>query len=334
MELIINSFGGYINKNGDLFCVKVNDQKFEVSCKKVERILITTSASITTDAIKMAMDNNIDIIFLDNFGNPYARVWHPKLGSTVLIRRRQLEAAMYSEGTELVKEWIGKKLQNSIDFLEKLEKTRKEKSHEIIDYCSKITETLEAISNIDGEVNENRSLIMLKEAYAAKMYFEALAFLIPERFKFEGRSKSPAKDEFNCMLNYAYGVLYSIVEKGCIIAGLDPYVGFLHSDNYNKKSLVFDLIEMFRVYADETVFYMFSGRRVKLEYFDTVPNGLTLNKEGKASLLSEYNKFLDETIRWRNRNVPRRLSIQLECHHIAQKLLNMNFNKVNERTKI
>lgn len=324
MELVINSYGGYLNKNGDLFCVKINDQKFEVSCKKVERIMITTSAVITTDAIKMAMDNNIDIIFLDDFGNPYARVWHPKLGSTVLIRRRQLEAARDETGLEMVMEWVVKKLQNCIDFLEKLERTRKDKSPEILEYCLKINEALDSISSIEGDLNECRPQIMSREAYAAKVYFEALAFLIPERFKFEGRSKSPAKDEFNCMLNYAYGVLYSIVEKACIIAGLDPYVGFLHTDNYNKKSLVFDLIEMFRIFADETVFFMFSGRRVKLEYFDAIPNGLSLNKEGKAALIGEYNKFLDEAIRWRNRNVPRRLSVQLECHHIAQKLLNMS----------
>jgi hypothetical protein len=48
------------------------------------------------------------------------------------------------------------------------------------------------------------------------------------------------------MLNYGYGVLYSLVEKACIYAGLDPFVGFLHTDNYVKKSLVFDLLEPYR----------------------------------------------------------------------------------------
>ncbi|MGB3458597.1 MAG: CRISPR-associated endonuclease Cas1 [Halobacteriota archaeon] len=37
-----------------------------------------------------------------------------------------------------------------------------------------------------------------------------------------------------------------MVEKACIIAGLDPYIGFLHTDNYNKKSRVFDVIVLFR----------------------------------------------------------------------------------------
>ena len=32
------------------------------------------------------------------------------------------------------------------------------------------------------------------------------------------------------MLNYAYGILYSLVEKACICAGLYPFVGFLHVD--------------------------------------------------------------------------------------------------------
>ena len=80
----------------------------------------------------------------------------------------------------------------------------------------------------------------------AKKYFGAISSIVPEKYKFEGRSRNPAKDEFNAMLNYGYGVLYSMVEKACIIAGLDPYIGFLHTDNYNKKSLVFDVIELFR----------------------------------------------------------------------------------------
>ena len=69
---------------------------------------------------------------------------------------------------------------------------------------------------------------------------------MPEKYKFESRSRNPAKDEFNTLLNYGYGVLYSMVEKACIIAGLDQYIGFLHTDNYNKKSLVFDVIVLFR----------------------------------------------------------------------------------------
>ncbi len=91
MELVINTYGSYLQKNGDLFRIKTDDKVVEVSYKKISSILISTGAYITTDAIKMAMDNNIDIVFLDEFGTPFGRVWHSKLGSTTLIRRKQLE---------------------------------------------------------------------------------------------------------------------------------------------------------------------------------------------------------------------------------------------------
>jgi CRISP-associated protein Cas1 len=72
MQLVINTHGSFLKKQNNCFLVKVGDKTFEVSEKKVESILITTSATITTDAIKFAVENNIDLVFLDNFGDPYA----------------------------------------------------------------------------------------------------------------------------------------------------------------------------------------------------------------------------------------------------------------------
>jgi CRISPR-associated protein Cas1 len=57
---------------------------------------------ITTQAIAAALENNIDIIFLDTYGDPVGRIWFAKLGSTALIRRKQLEAAEKETGLELV----------------------------------------------------------------------------------------------------------------------------------------------------------------------------------------------------------------------------------------
>ncbi|MBW2028434.1 MAG: CRISPR-associated endonuclease Cas1, partial [Deltaproteobacteria bacterium] len=83
--------------------------------------------------------------------------------------------------------------------------------------------------------------------------------------EFDGRSRRPAKNPFNAVLNYCYGMLYGLVEKACILAGLDPYIGFLHADDYNKKSLVFDLIEPFRIYGEQTAVYLFTGKKVHQE---------------------------------------------------------------------
>ncbi len=321
MQLVINSYGAYLRKNGNCFLVKREDRSFEVAVGKVNSILITTAAYITTDAIKLAVDNNIDIVFLDSHGDPYGRVWHPKLGSTTLIRRRQLEVYDSLDGLNLAKEWGLKKLENQIDLLGRIRKTREEKRDLLDGYILEIENSRDQMKRLRGTIESRRQDMLGLEGKAARAYFEAISSIMPERYRFAGRSRNPAKDEFNALLNYGYGVLYSLVEKGCIIAGLDPYLGFLHSDSYNKKSLVFDIIEMFRIYVDETVVFLFSRRMVKDEFFEPLEQGMGLSKEGKAVLIESLNKSLEETVLYRGRNVKRRNTIQMECHRIANGLI-------------
>lgn len=321
MQLVINTRGSYLRKKNNCFLIRNDDKVLEISAKKIESILITTSAYISTDAIKFAMDNNIDIIFLDYFGNPYGRVWHSRLGSTTLIRRKQLESSTGDRGLNLAKEWIICKIDNQIELLKNLKNSRPHKENTLKAYIDFIEDKKIALLKIKGVLEEKRNSIMAVEGMAAKEYFEALSYIMPERFKFKGRSRNPAKDEFNCLLNYGYGVLYSMVEKACILAGLDPYLGFIHADNYNKKSLVFDLIEMFRFLVDKTVIYLFSKRKVKKECFEQIKNGLSLNQEGKVILISALNETLDKKVRYRGRNIRNRNIIQFECHRIANNLL-------------
>lgn len=310
-----------MKKQNNCFLVKNDDKVFEVSEKKVDSILITTSATITTDAIKFAVESNIDIIFLDNFGNPYGRVWHSKLGSTTYIRRRQLEISDKPEGFRLAKSWVEQKIENQIQFLKDLKKNRPDQKDEFDDYISGIEGLKSQLEELEGTLDELRGKIMGIEGMVSRTYFEALSSLMPDKWKFNGRSRNPAQDEFNCLLNYGYGVLYSKVEKACIIAGLDPYVGFNHTDDYNKKSLVFDLIEMYRIYIDRTVFHLFSKKQVSESFFDKIPNGMTLNKEGKAFLIQAINETFDKDLTYRGRNIKIGNTIQFDCHRIANSLI-------------
>jgi len=319
MQLVINTRGSYLRKKNNCFLVKNEDKVFEVSVNKVDSILITTSAYISTDAIKFAVENNIDLVFLDFHGNPYGRVWHSKLGSTTLIRRRQLEFYDKAEGLNLAKKWVSQKLDNQINLLKKLKKTRPEKSFD--ESIRKIKKQKENLKALDGRIEERRQRILGIEGISSREYWNSISEIMPSKFRFEGRSRNPATDEFNCLLNYSYGILYSMVEKACIIAGLDPYIGFMHADNYNKKSLVFDLIEPFRTYADETVVYLFSKRKIKKEYFDEIPGGLTLNKKGKAILIQAINERFEKKMEYGGRNIKTRDTIQFECHKVANSLI-------------
>jgi CRISPR-associated protein Cas1 len=321
MDLYINTFGTYLRKSQDMFELEKDGQKTRISPKKVRSIVIGTSVFLTTDAVKLAVENNIDILMTDDFGNPYGRFWHSRFGSTAFIRRRQLEIFETAEGLNLAKEWIKNKINSSINHLKELEYKRHSKSEIIEEKIAEIAKFIYKLDEVSGNLEEKRNTIMAYEGNAARHYYEILSYLMPEPFKFEGRSYRPAKDEFNCLLNYAFGVLYGKVEKACIIAGLDPFVGILHVDNYNKKSLVFDLIENFRHLAWRTVFSMFSRKKINKSYFDNIKNGIKLNQDGKKALLEDFTERLNKKVLYRKRKITNLDIIQFECHDVANYLI-------------
>ena len=87
MQLVINTRGAYLKKNKNVFLVKNDDKTFEVSANKVESILIKKSAPITTDAIKFALENNIDIVFLDHFFPKFKIIFYDLTCVFILFRK-------------------------------------------------------------------------------------------------------------------------------------------------------------------------------------------------------------------------------------------------------
>ena len=124
MQLVINTFGASLRKEGERFVVQTRDKRFPVSAHKVQSILITAGAHLSTDAIELATRHNIDLVFLDKYGEPYGRVWQSKMGSTAAIRRKQIEAAEAPDGVTFVLQWAKMKLRNQIEFLEELKRRR------------------------------------------------------------------------------------------------------------------------------------------------------------------------------------------------------------------
>lgn len=321
MDIYINSYGTYLHKKGELFELEIDGEKRKISPKKVKSIIIATHALLTTDVIKLAVMNNIDIVLLDEYGDPYGRFWHSKFGSTAYIRRKQIEEFEGENGIVFAKEWIQNKIETSINHLKKLEYKRHLKTEEFEESIIKLKGYLKKIDGIEGNIEEKRNVIMAYEGNASKVYYKMLSLLIPKPYEFLGRSMRPAKDEFNCMLNYAFGVLYSKIEKACIIAGLDPFIGVLHTDNYNKRSLVFDFIENYRFLAWETVFSMFSRKKINKSYFDKISNGIKLNKLGKKALLTDFTEKLNKKILYNNRQISNIDVIQFDAHKLANRLI-------------
>ena len=318
MQIVINTPGTFLTQKEECFRLKHRDKVLDISPLKLERIVITNQAMISTQALVLALEHNIDVIFLDKYGDPVGRVWFSRLGSTALIRRKQLEAATHELGIELAIQMVTRKMENQVRFLKKLMHARPSKSTFFGKFIARIEESRNALK---ANGNISPAHIMGLEGTAGRAYFQCISRILPEKYRFDDRSRRPARDPFNAVLNYCYGMLYGIVEKACILSGLDPYIGFLHADNYNKKSLVFDLIEPFRIFAEQTTVYLFTGKKMKDEYWDSKDGSVSLNKKGKPVVIEAMTKHLDERVRYRRRNVKRRHIIQHEAHRLANNLL-------------
>ncbi len=329
MQLHLNSYGVYLHVRDGMFEVKKKNDNGEwsnsrLAAHKVSSIWMSKGTALSSEAVALALKYNIDIVFLETNGMPLGRVWHSKLGSTTKIRKNQLEASVDSRGVSWTRTWLGQKISNQADFIKDMKKHRPQHQNFLDDKINKIQTLCQALYALDGERldGELAGTFHGLEGTAGRLYFEVLSYVMPAGWQFSGRSSRPAKDPFNAFLNYAYGVLYARVEKSLMLAGLDPYVGFLHRDDYNHKSLVYDFIEPFRFWADKVVFSLFSGKKVTQAHTDTITGGYSLNNDGKRVLMESFNRYLEEdTIRYKGRNRTRAVIIQLDAHHLAQSIL-------------
>jgi CRISP-associated protein Cas1 len=331
MQLFIDTYGTYVHVKDEMFEVRIPDQdnkkeyiKHHFAASKVSSIIMHKSAALSTDSIILALKYNVDIVFVEFDGHPIGRVWHSKLGSTTRIRKSQLIASMNKVGVKWTKEWVGEKMMNQIEFIKDLKKHRAAMADFLDDKIGKMQNLHVSLSLLEGEKPSDISdTVRGLEGTAGRMYFETLNHIMPVEYQFAGRSSRPAKDPFNAMLNYGYGMLYGKVEKVLIIAGIDPYLGFLHRDDYNQLSMVYDFIEPYRTFVDKVVVRLFTGKKVNKSHTDAITNGCTLNKEGKVLLVQAYNTFFDvDTIRYKGRNQTRSNILQMEAHAFANSLIN------------
>ena len=128
---------------------------------------------------------------------------------------------------------------------------------------------LDSVKNIDIRTNltQLREKLMGYEGSAAVSYWSVFREFIPEEFEFEKREHHGADNIVNIMLNYAYGILYTRILSAVTLLGLNPNLSFLHTEQKDKPSLVYDLIEIFRAaIADRTVIAILNkGVKVKAQ---------------------------------------------------------------------
>ena len=320
MELVLNTFGTSLNRDNEGFVVTHKDGRQRIPVAGIKSIQISRGAQITSDAVMLAIEHEIEVLFMDKSGMPIGRIWSPRYGSVSTIRKGQLNFTFSNDALQWIKEIIRRKIENQQALLlmmrtdnVAINRKREKNIARLEDYRTKIT-------SLNGEiVSDVAAQLRGGEVVASKIYFETLNDLIPEEYRFEMRTQHPAMDVVNAFLNYGYGVLYGKIEGALIKAGIDPYIGILHRDDYNRPVLVYDVIELYRIWVDYVVYSLVVQQVVTDEYYSVREDGsYWLESLGRRGLIQSLNDYLDEIITVKGVNRSRLTQIQLYAQDLAQ----------------
>lgn len=320
MELVLNSFGVSLSRDNEGFIISSGDSRQRIPARSINSIQIGKGTQITSDAVMLAVENEIEIVFVDRNGTPVGRIWSPKYGSISTIRKGQINFVYSNDAVAWIKGIVAKKIENQ-QAVVLMFKHEDDVSKRIAEKCIvRLEDYRKKVSCLSGEiVSEIAAQLRGWEGQASRIYFQTLNEFIPEKYKFDGRSQRPAMDVTNAMLNYGYGILYSKIEGALIKAGIDPYVGVMHRDDYNRPVLVFDIIELYRVWVDYVVFSLMSQDIITDEYYSVRSDGsYWLESLGRRVIIQSLNDYLDDIVTVKGNSRSRETQIALYAQNLAQ----------------
>lgn len=320
MELVLNTYGVSLNRDNEGFVISSNEGSRRIPAEGIKSIQIGRGAQITSDAIMLAVEREIEILFMDRAGNPVGRLWSPKYGSVSSIRKGQINFTFSGKAVDWIKNVILRKVENQQALILTV-RTEDDRSLRIAERSiARLEDYRSKISRLKGEiVSDIAATLRGWEGQASRIYFEALNQFIPEKYRFTSRSQKPATDIANAMLNYGYGILYGKIEGALIKAGIDPYVGILHRDDYNRPVLVYDVIELYRVWIDYVVFSILAQDIITDEYYSIRSDGACwLEPLGRRVLIQSVNDYLNDNVTVKGLTRSRETQIALYAQNLAQ----------------
>lgn len=322
MELVLNTYGVSLNRENDGFVITSKDGRQRLPADGIKSIQISRGAQITSDAVMLAVEKEIEVLFMDRAGAPIGRIWSPRYGSISTIRKGQLNFTFTHEALEWIKEVIVQKMENQQALMLLFQTEDPETRQMVTKNIGRIEDYRTKVRRLDGEVvNDVAPTLRGWEGQASKIYFSTINTFLPEEFRFEQRSQHPAMDVTNAFLNYGYGVLYGKVEGALIKAGIDPYIGVLHRDDYNRPVMVYDVIELYRIWVDYVVYTLLAQNTITDEFYSVRDDGsYWLEGLGRRVLIQSLNDYLEEKITQGGMVRSRITHLTLYVQELAQKL--------------
>jgi CRISPR-associated protein Cas1 len=260
-------------KNKKLYIYKEDELIEEVPFFQLTAIVLNYNCDIDPSILKYTFEHGVSVFFIDGRFTFAGSIKHPE-SKNIFLRKKQYEAFSNSDFClQHSKAVITGKIINCA----KVIKLPKSNLNQWTDKVSK-AKLPEELRGLEGSY--------------ANMYWKEFGSLLKNPdFTWSGRFKHPSYGEINSLLSWGYTLLSIEIQTFCEIIGLDPYLGFMHTEYYGRPSLVCDLQEEYRPWVvDKMVLNMINLGQIRKEHFKD-ENGIhRLTGEGYKIFHSEWIK--------------------------------------------
>lgn len=276
MQIILNDFGEYLSiRNNNTFAVYKNKKLIrEIPFHHVTQVVLSSGNTLSTTALAFCGFYNIDVLLISKSGKPLSMLMPLKSESRAKTRIKQYQAYFNHKGVEIAKALVKTKIENQAVFLER--------------HGFNVEGFRVKLDKLKGKnVKEVRTTLTGIEGRCSGLFFRRYIKLFPKCLRPSLREKRYARQPMNNVLNFSYEILKGEIYKSVINAHLDPYIGFLHSLEFGKPSLVCDMQELFRIVIEQFV----------LDYATTLDPKDSFEMKGERAFLTtkEKNRLIRET---------------------------------------
>lgn len=243
MKIILKDFGYFLGTNEESFKIQKNGETLkEIAFHDVNEIVIGARNSVSVDALAWASLYNVDVVITLHNGKPLAVLHSIMDMRNIKTRLNQFRAYESMKGLEIAKSVLIQKIKNENNLL---------KHYGLKSYDKNLkSPTLENIRNVHAEkiTHSVRLKLNCVEENFSRFFYKQIFSTLPKWIQPRKRISRNAIESGNNLLNLSYEVLNWKIMKAILKSKLEPYLGFLHSIQYSKPSLVCDLVEPFRSY--------------------------------------------------------------------------------------
>jgi len=275
LKLVLDNHGSYLGMEKGCFIVKDkhgNAERYPLFDKEIGEVILKSGNMVSTGALASLGFWDIDVLVLTQRGRPVAMLKSFDDDSHVKTRLCQYEAYNSEKGIYIAKQIVQAKMRGQNLVLAK---------YGFEPHDPRIADSIEQV-RID--LDKARRKLTGIEGKFTEHYFKETFSLIPEKIRPKSRKKFKAYDGLNNIFNLAYEMLSWKVHKALVKAKLEPYLGFLHSIQYGKPSLVCDFQELYRCLIDDFLIQYCQNLRKK--DFTTKTESVSRRRKGKREYLN------------------------------------------------